>query len=91
MTKLRHYATRVYACYLYAYIRHTCIYALERFILNMFCVNRRIYSVRLFYNVPIWTILKCLRDYIVADRRHNRWAGTTLQRNAVIGYQFFAI
>jgi len=24
-------------CYLYAYIRHTCIYAPKHFILNIFC------------------------------------------------------
>ena len=50
------HARSLYACYLYAYIRHACrpiIYALERFILNIFCTNRRIYFIRLFYNVPI--------------------------------------
>jgi len=55
---------RIYACYLYAYIRHTCIYALEHFILNIFCVNRHIYFISLFCNVPIWLFCNV---YVVAD------------------------
>ena len=40
------YAVRAYmrVIYTHIYIRHacTCTYAIERFILNIFCVNRRI-------------------------------------------------
>jgi len=34
------------------YVIHV-IYAIERFIFNIFCVNRRIYFICSFYNVPI--------------------------------------
>jgi len=45
---------RAYMRVIYTRIYVIHVYALERFILNIFCVNRRIYSIRLFYNVPIW-------------------------------------
>jgi len=72
------HSTRVYACYLYTYIRHSCIYALERFIFNIFCVNRRIYFIRLFYKKLI-TRLDSERELFYDKIEH------TLQNNNIYG------
>ena len=51
MTKRRPARAYMHVIYTPIYVIHV-IYALERFIFNIFCVNRRIYFIRLFYNVP---------------------------------------
>ena len=52
VTKCRPARAYMRVIYTPIYVIHV-IYTLERFIFNIVCVNRRIYFIRLFYNVPM--------------------------------------